>query len=90
MMMRTAFDSDPQLVGLKHLQSLEQCSASMIRRRAKKVNPAADPPIHWLAALKERFGEPESDRLITSEDGPDGSIDAARIERIARERILEE
>ena len=29
-----------------------------------------------------------ADRLVTSEDGPDGSIDAARIERIARERIL--
>ena len=28
------------------------------------------------------------DRLITSEDGPDGSIDATAIERIARERIL--
>ena len=58
----TAFDADPQLVALKHLQSLEQGSASMIRRRAKKVNPAADPPIDWLAALKGRFGEPESDR----------------------------
>ena len=31
-----------------------------------------------------------ADRLITSEDGPDGSIDAARIERIARERIVED
>ena len=31
-----------------------------------------------------------ADRLITSEDGADGSIDAARIKRIARERILEE
>lgn len=28
------------------------------------------------------------DRLIISEDGPDGSIDATEIERIARERIL--
>ena len=31
-----------------------------------------------------------ADRLIVSEDGPDGSIDAAGIERLARERILEE
>ena len=31
-----------------------------------------------------------ADRLVTSKDGPDGSIDAVRIERIARERILEE
>ena len=31
-----------------------------------------------------------SDRLIVSEDGSDGSIDAAQIEQIARERILEE
>lgn len=29
-------------------------------------------------------------RLITSEDGLDGSIDAAQIERVARERILQE
>ena len=31
-----------------------------------------------------------ADRLITSADGLDGSIDAARIERIARERIVQE
>ncbi len=30
-----------------------------------------------------------ADRLITSEDGPDGSIDAAKIEQIARQRIFE-
>lgn len=30
------------------------------------------------------------DRIITSEDGPDGSIDAAEIERIARRKILME
>ena len=30
------------------------------------------------------------DRLITSQDGPDGSIDAAAIEQTARQRILEE
>ena len=29
-----------------------------------------------------------SDRLVTSEDGPDGGIDAAEIEKIARKRIL--
>lgn len=29
------------------------------------------------------------DRLITSGDGPDGSIDAASIEQTARRRILE-
>jgi exodeoxyribonuclease V alpha subunit len=31
-----------------------------------------------------------ADRLITSRDGPDGSIDAAEIEQTARRRILEE
>ena len=31
-----------------------------------------------------------ADRVITSQDGPDGSIDAAGIEQIARQRILEE
>jgi len=30
------------------------------------------------------------DRIITSEDGPDGSIDAAEIERVARKKILME
>lgn len=58
----TALDSEPELVALKHLQSLEQRSASMIKRRAKKVNSAAVPPIDWLAALSGLFGEPESDR----------------------------
>ena len=58
----TQFDSDPQLVALKHLQSLERRSASMIKRRAKKVNSPADPQINWLAALKWEFGDPESDR----------------------------
>ena len=55
-------DSDPQLVALKDLQALEQRSASAIKRRAKKVNPAADLPIDWLAALKVVFGDPRSDR----------------------------
>jgi hypothetical protein len=30
------------------------------------------------------------DQVITSEDGEDGSIDAARIESVARKRILRE
>jgi len=34
---------------------------------------------------KNRF----MDRVITSQDGPDGSIDKMLIERIARQRILE-
>jgi len=58
----TSLDSDPELVALKHLQSLEQTIATMIKRRAKKVNPAVDPPIDWLGALKRLFGEPKSDR----------------------------
>ena len=28
------------------------------------------------------------DRVITSEDGPDGGIDASEIERTARKRVL--
>lgn len=58
----TAFDSNPQLVALKHLRSLEQNSASMIKRRARKLNPAVDPPIDWLGALKREFGAPDSKR----------------------------
>ncbi|RLC07799.1 MAG: hypothetical protein DRH43_11170, partial [Deltaproteobacteria bacterium] len=58
----TSLDSDPELVALKHLQSLEQTIATMIKRRAKKVNPAVDPPIDWLGALKRLFGEPKSVR----------------------------
>jgi hypothetical protein len=42
----------------------------------------------WEAKLRwyERHGF--ADRLITSQDGPGGSIDSGAIERIARERIL--
>ena len=58
----TAFDSDPELVALKHLQTLEQRAASMIKRRANRVNATADAPIDWLAPLKGLFGHPESDR----------------------------
>jgi len=58
----TAFDSDPQLVALQHLRLLEEHAASLIKRRAKKMNPASDPPIDWLNALEELFGEPNSDR----------------------------
>ena len=58
----TAFDSEPELVALKRLQSLEQSTAATIRRRAKKVNPAPDPPINWLTALREHFGNPNSER----------------------------
>ena len=57
-----ALDSGPELVALKHLQSLEQHIASMIKRRAKKENSPADPPIDWIAALKALFGDPISDR----------------------------
>jgi exodeoxyribonuclease V alpha subunit len=57
-----ALDSDPELVALKQLQSLERHAASTIKRRAKKVNPAAVPPIDWLDALKKLFGDPVSDR----------------------------
>ena len=57
-----SLDSDPELVALKHLQSLEQIVASMIKRRAKKVNPAVDVTIDWFGALKRLFGEPKSDR----------------------------
>lgn len=31
-----------------------------------------------------------ADRLITSEDKPDGGIDASEVERIAHARVLEE
>jgi len=57
-----ALDSDPQLVALKHLQFLEQYIASLIKRRAKKTNPPADPPISWRVAVERLFGLPKSDR----------------------------
>lgn len=57
-----ALDKDPKLVALKHLRSLETRIASTIKRRVKRVNPAADPPIDWLAALKRIFGDPKSKR----------------------------
>ena len=58
----TALDSEPKLVALKHLQSLEQQAAETIKRRAKKVNETVDPPIEWLEALKVEFGKPQSER----------------------------
>ena len=53
--------SDPKLVALKHLQSLEARIASTVKRRANRVNSAIDPPIDWLAALKSKrnFGDPK-------------------------------
>jgi len=57
-----ALDSDPKIVALKCLQSLEQYIASTVTRRAKKKNPPADPLIDWRATLKSLFGEPTSDR----------------------------
>jgi len=58
----TALESEPGLVALKHLQSLEQHAAAIIKRRAKKTNQNVDPPVDWLAALKGLFGDPKSDR----------------------------
>ena len=58
----TALDSDSKLVALKHIQSLEQRIVSMIKRRVRRVNSDASPPIDWLGALKREFGDPESDR----------------------------
>ena len=50
------------------------------------------PTYHEAWERKQRWYEANgyADRLITSEDGPDGSIDATKIEQIARERILGE
>ena len=58
----TGLDSEPKLVALKHLQSLEHRAAAMIRRRIKRMNPDPEPPIDWLSALKVEFGEPTSKR----------------------------
>ncbi|MBN1461602.1 MAG: AAA family ATPase [Armatimonadetes bacterium] len=58
----TALESEPGLVALKHLQSLEQHATAIIKRRAKKTNQNVDPPVDWLAALKGLFGDPQSDR----------------------------
>lgn len=58
----TALDSDPKLVALKRLRSLEQGAVAMIQRRAKRLNSDPETPIDWLAALKVEFGEPTSER----------------------------
>ena len=79
----TAFDTDPELVALKHLRSLEQRSASMIRRRAKKVNPAADAPIDWLAALKGLFGDPKSNREHVALDEKVAALDTLFSRRLS-------
>jgi len=79
----TAFDFDPPLVALKHLQSLEQGSASMLRRRAKKANPAPNPPIDWLAELKGEFGEPKSDRQRAALDEKVAALDTLFTRRLS-------
>lgn len=58
----TCFDSEPQLVALKYLQSLEHSAVAMVKRRVKRVNAEPDLPINWLSALKLEFGEPTSNR----------------------------
>jgi hypothetical protein len=79
----TAFDSDPQLVALKQLRSLEQNSASIIRRRARKLNPAADPPIDWLGALKGEFGTPDTDRRRAALDDQALALDRLFSKRLS-------
>ena len=64
----TAFDSDPMLVALKHLHSFEQHAASIIKRRTKKTNSAAEPPVMWRRALRRVFGEPQSERRRQAEN----------------------
>jgi len=58
----TAFDEEPQLVALKHLQFLEQDSASKIKQRARKTNKPPTNPIPWQASLEKLFGKPKTDR----------------------------
>lgn len=54
--------SGPKLVALKQLKTLEQDAASRIKRRAQKVNSPIEPPIDWLAPLKQLFGVPTKAR----------------------------
>lgn len=42
----------------------------------------------WERKQKWYIDNGYEDQLVTSEDGPDGSINAADIEKIAREKIL--
>ena len=58
----TSLDADPKLIALRHLQDLEQHTASVIKRRASRLNSAADTKIKWRAALKGQFGKPKSKR----------------------------
>lgn len=58
----TAFDGDLQLVALKGLQDLEQHITAVMKRRAKKVNSPAAPPIVWRKALEDLFGRPAAGR----------------------------
>ena len=58
----TSLDTDPKLFALKNLQNLESHTASVIKRRAKRTNSAADPKINWRTALKDQFGKPKSKR----------------------------
>jgi exodeoxyribonuclease V alpha subunit len=58
----TVLDKDPQLVALKHLRSLEEYIASVIKRRANKTNPEPPTKIAWRSALENLFCKPTSER----------------------------
>lgn len=58
----TSFESDPKLVALSHLKSLETGAATLIKRRAKRLNTPAKSPIDWSSLLKDEFKEPKTER----------------------------
>jgi hypothetical protein len=56
-------DSEPQLVALKYIQSLENEAAKLIIQRARKTNQVDNLSVDWPNALRRNFGEPTSDRM---------------------------
>ncbi len=57
-----ALDTDPQLVGLNRIRTLEEEVAWTIKQRAPRKNPIPNPAPDWRKALIERFGEPKDER----------------------------
>jgi exodeoxyribonuclease V alpha subunit len=55
-------DESPQLAALQPLRELETLLAQQVKGRARRRNSPPQPPIDWQKALRQRFGDPQTER----------------------------
>lgn len=77
-----ALDQDPPLAGLQRLRTLEEATASMIRRRAAKVNAPTE-RVDWHAMLEGLFGAPATERARSALDEKTAALDTLLARRLA-------